>query len=651
MVFPAALAAIVASQLTIPEKYALLKGSDGGYVGNVGNVSRLSIPSIKLQDAGNGFRTSDARMVGQVTSWPCALALASSWDRELVRAFAESAAEEFVAKGANVVLGPGLNVHRVALGGRNAEYISGEDPVLGSKLADPWIRGFQENGVIATAKHFVLNNQETHRGSYSARVSERTLKEVYMPPFEAAAMAGVGSAMCSYNRVNGTYACENFRTLSMLKSVLPGWVMSDWGATHSTSVVEGLDQDMPGWDSFFSPLNLATQVPMEAIDESVSRILDPLFRVAPRRGCTVPGNGCDRELYEVNASTPAHSALAEKIAVESVLLLKNDDDVLPLSRDLRVGIVGSACNAPNNISDMYARDVGNYYVVGGSGRVVPDSVITVVDGMKAAGYGNIQTSFTDSAEDAAELDVDAYVACAGATSVEAQDRSSLSLDQEAFLEKVVRLPQPTVVVALAPGAVVLPFSDQASAILVIFFGGKFTGSSVARIVSGASSPSAKSPISFPLFQNDTILPCLDQDCPYEEGLEVGYKNGKPVAFPFGHGLTFTTFEYYWIAEPVEQKNDTVATRARIVNVGNRSGVETPQIYVLYPEISGEPMVPQLKDFQKTVDLAPGGYTDISFLLPLDSLRIYDGTLVKGTYHFYIGASSRDLRLNSTLSLS
>ncbi|KAJ8598514.1 hypothetical protein CTAYLR_001383 [Chrysophaeum taylorii] len=649
--------------LTMDEKYSLMDGVDNyGFVGTILNISRLGIPAIKMQDAGNGFRTSDSRMIGQVTSWPCALALGATFDRSAAAAFASAAADEFEEEnraGANMVLGPGLNVHRVPRGGRNGEYMSGEDPVLGAELAEAWVAAFQAKGVMTCAKHYVLNNQETNRNSYSAWASERVWAEVYSKPFRHAKESA--AAMCSYNRVNGTYSCSNGASLGKLKQVFRGWVMSDWGATQATTVEEGLDQDMPGDDGYFSAKELS-EVPTDAIDSAVSRILEPIVRLGllNQSSACAPGPECDVLLYDVNATSEAHAELALNLATASTVLLKNDG-ILPIPETATVGVVGSACNASNDLVSA-GWNVGNYYVIGGSGRVIPAWVVSVYEGI-ANKVDNVVASLVDDVDAALALDVDVLVACAGATSAESYDRDTLSLDQEGFLVNLAAAASNVVAVALAPGAIVAPFAPDAKAVTITFFGGAPTGTAVANILFGDVAPSAKLPVTIPISEDDVVAPCEAEDCYYAEDLYVGYRalNELPVMFPFGHGLTYTRFHFEWQTKPRCSTTTTTTTtpalrsRAlsiRVTNVGNVAGVETPQAYVTYPPAAQEP--PRiLKAFDKTPLLPPGASAILT--LDLDHLAVFDvvtknWTLVPGQYVVEIGASSRDLRLNHTFVL-
>lgn len=244
------------SAMTTEEKITMLHGTSGNYVGNVAGNERLGIPALNLQDGPQGFR--DDQHPGTSTCWPSTLSVGATWDKELAYKWGKAMAKEFYGKGANVFLGPGLNLARVPVNGRNFEYMSGGDPFLGYTLVQPLVKGIQSEPIIANAKHWINNNQETDRGDVSANDDERTRHELYYQPFLGAIEAGVGSFMCSYNKINNVWSCENNETLNVdLKGHLKfdGWVMSDWGATHSVSVDKGLDQEMPS--KFLSLLPIA----------------------------------------------------------------------------------------------------------------------------------------------------------------------------------------------------------------------------------------------------------------------------------------------------------------------------------------------------------------------------------------------------------
>ena len=372
------------ANLTVAEQAALLQGVGWqGYsirpqyfVGNIRGVPRFGIPSQNAQDAGQGFRTSLATQVGQVTSFPCALSAAATWDPTLVYRYAAAIGREFRTKGANVILGPSVNVHRVAKGGRNAEYISGEDGALGGPLAAAYVRGVQSEGVAAVVKHWVLNSQETKREWGSSDASERTLMEVYVPPFQAAVNAGVASFMCGYNRVNGSHVCGNQRLTDILRNRLgfQGFMMTDWWALHGVDAAKGgVDQEQPGSQrngqmGFFGRSSL--QSSGADISGMARRVLTGMMMSgafdsgsSERQRCTA-GSDCNFQLYQAIATTAQHVTIAREVAAASTVLLKNDGGVLPIRRGASVALLGSACSASFLSSREGAWDAGDYYTIG-----------------------------------------------------------------------------------------------------------------------------------------------------------------------------------------------------------------------------------------------------------------------------------------------
>jgi beta-glucosidase len=375
----------------------------GWYVASVLGVPRLAVPSLHMQDASHGFRTLWPEQAGQVTAWPCLLALGATWDASLARAYGAGVAAEFRAKGANVLLGPSVNVHRVARNGRNAEYLSGEEPSLGAVLAAAYVRGAQSQRVAAVVKHFALNSQETLRDSQDSVADERTMFEVYYPPFQAAVEAGVASVMCAYNQVNGTHACGSRELLIRdLRGRMGfrGWVMSDWWAVHAGADVAaaGVDQSLPGNDQWFDPDELAAQTeelsgqehdaaepnvggqgwtgPEDArggrhglLGGMAARVLaGALWSGALSSPPCTAGCDCGPLMLQNVASSPGHRALARQVAGASVVLLKNSAagpipsggppgerpepevapirrPVLPLQPGARVALLGAACDS------------------------------------------------------------------------------------------------------------------------------------------------------------------------------------------------------------------------------------------------------------------------------------------------------------------
>jgi len=364
---PSEKAKAMLAKMSLDEKITMLHGSGGGYTGNTPENKNLGIPPLNLNDGPQGFRS------GGSTCWPSDLTLAGTWDTSLAGKFGEAIGQEFYDKGANVMLGPGMNVARVPRNGRNFEYISGEDPFLGYTMVQPVISGIQSRNVIANCKHYVNNNQEAQRGGVSEVVDERTRFEIYYPPFHGAVLAGLGSIMCSYNRINGVYSCQNNQTLHIdLKERLgfKGWVMSDWGATHSMSINEGLDQEMPGSSWMGDKLKAAVQsgqVSQDKLNESVLRILTPMYEFGIFDHAQQWTNG---SAHKADVTSPAHSLVARQISAAAAILVKNNG-VLPFTKKVRtVAVIGKDGKNPTVHG-------------GGSGSVGPTYVVTPLRGITA----------------------------------------------------------------------------------------------------------------------------------------------------------------------------------------------------------------------------------------------------------------------------
>mmetsp|Transcript_47580 Transcript_47580/g.102555 ORF Transcript_47580/g.102555 Transcript_47580/m.102555 type:complete len:832 (-) Transcript_47580:8-2503(-) len=666
------------SNMTLEEKHILVNGAgwyawsqqDGYYVGNILAITRLGIPSLRMQDAMQGFRTTDERMIGQVTAWPCALAVASSWSPKAVEDWAAALGNEFITKGANMVLGPSVNVHRVALNGRNAEYLSGEDPTLGKHLARSYVHGVQVRaGAGAVAKHFVLNQQETHRTSVNSVASQRVLWELYYPPFEAAVKAGVAAFMCSYNYVNGKQACDNEQTLTKdLKETMGfrGFVMSDWWALKDSSgAMAGTDQDQPGTDGYFSPEAVA-ELPQSRLDDMASRVLTGMAKIPafaqPKANTTCRvGSNCEELLYTKNATSDAHRALARKLAAEGTVLLKNEGGLLPLASSeeapLRVAVVGKACGEkgdPWSMNRVWTRS--DYYSVGGSGRVLSPFVVSVQQGLTDSGLHLIFPKSEEMKDvRSTMLEADVAVVCGGATTAEASDRTSLSLEQEAFMVAVTALAKtlerPVITIALAPGAIVAPWRHNATAALVLFLGGQEAGHGVADIVLGRVNPSARLPVTFPAKASDAIAPCEGSaPCEYREGLKGGWHiyEDVPVAFPFGHGLSYTDFQYSVVLDwtptgSLNEDNDSINDdndedaiwnfSVLVRNSGTHAGADILQLYLGMPrsnkELEEEPRL-RLAAFAKTAILEPGQGETLTFGLTSRDMSYWSPSM--GRWH-------------------
>lgn len=658
------------------DKYRLMQGIAwknfsnpdwGYYIGNTLPNPELGIPSLNINDASGGFRTIWDALVGTVTAWPSQLALAATWSPVTVGRFAVALGEEFAAKGATVALGPSINVHRVAQGGRNFEYLSGEDPYLGAALADAWVRGVQSQGVMAVMKHYVLNNQETNRQSASSDADDVTKWELYYPPFQAAVEAGVSAAMCSYNKVGGNWSCSNPKSLQDLRRMgFKGFVQSDWWATHDTSVLAGLDQNMPGepTEQYFSPAHLAS-LPKEAIDNSVTRILAAMHRMDlfGHTRCAPPHCG---DLIWANVTSEAHDQLAQDIAAESIVLLKNRRSVLPLRNDIRrIAIVGSVAAAQPYNPALPGNDWhrGDYYSGGGSGHVTAANITTPLAAIlaRARAKGIETTAVTATNDTAAAVSAakwaDVTLVFAGTTSGESEDRSDLSLDDDAdaLIKAVAAAAKSTVVLLEIPGAVLTPWRDDVDAIAAMFLGGQASGAAWVNILFGDVAPAGRLPLMLPASEHDYIPPSTEDHVVYSEGVHTSYRNTSfSAAFPFGHGLTYTLFEYSEPAgsECAVERQAGFCISFRIHNRGWLSARALPQLYLEFPESNFD--VPVLKGFQKTDVIRPMASVEVVLILTRRELSYYapgvgDWVPVKSAVA-HIGESSRDIRGKIAVSL-
>jgi len=651
---------------TLRELYDLVRGSNfsgdtgdpdrGYYTGNILGIPRLGVPALKMQDAAQGFRPSTKGAEGTTTAWPCLLALASAWDEGLAGELGAAIAREFRGKGANVILGPSVNVHRVARNGRNFEYLSGEDPYLGSRLTAAYVGAVQSGGVMATVKHFAFNQQETHRMEQDSVVDARTAWELYYPPFEAAVDAGVGAFMCSYNKVNGTYACGNSDLLKRdLQGAMgfKGFVMSDWGATHNTSEIEdGLQVEMPGIIAFngteygYFQDSLLRHINLQAVREAGLRVLTSIYHLGLDKdgGCELP---CVAELLSDQTSAN-HRRLARKVATRAVTLLKNDD-VLPLnsSRVKTLAVIGSAADAA-----PAPGGAGDYYSGGGSGKVFSKSVVTPLQGIKkraqAAGVSVITPADNSTAAAiAAARDADIVIVVVATTAHEGSDRSSLSLDDGAdALISAVAKKKPTVVLMQTPGAVLTPWRHEVKAVANLFLAGEETGSAWAAVLFGDASPSGKLPIMMPASVADTISPSDNMTVLYSEGVFTSYRSPTfRAAFPFGHGLSYGRFGYGRSEQVFGGACAAAACiRLKVHNWGTHAASEVVQAYVRFPGDASQPRQ-VLKGFRRTRELRNGQSEEVLFRLSARDLSVYKA----GGWHrpskvqVAVGSSSADIR--------
>jgi beta-glucosidase len=651
-----------------------------------GNPS-LCIPDLVLNDAGQGV----ADFQQGTTAFPAPIAQAASWDPATQRQFGQAVGQEFFNKGINVMLGPGIEINRVPMNGRNWEYMS-EDPFLAGLAAAAVVQGVQSTPVIATLKHYIANSQETNRNTDSADVDERTLREIYSAPYEAAVgLAHPGSVMCSYNRVNGAYACENPSTLGLLKGPLgfDGFVMSDWGATHSTAPAAnaGLDMEMdatPG-AHFGSALQAAVQsgqVPMARLDDMVLRIVRAMFAV----GIFEHPAAAQPAAFGANVSTPEHVALARRISEEGTVLLKNGSGVLPLiAQGQRIAVIGPDAGQQGTEISYNGQGSGHVPLGGFNPAVSP------LQGIQQRGQANGDavayadgSSMADAIAAAKAADV--AVVFASDDLSEGVDRPDLTLgngyycspfgctggsvNQDQLIAQVAAANPNTVVVLHTGGPVQMPWVDQVKGLLEAWYPGLEDGNAIAAVLFGDVNPSAKLPQTFPRSIRDLPTQTAAQypgvndnagvpHSRYSEGMLVGYRwydarNVTPL-FPFGFGLSYTTFDYRNLRVDPAQGGAALATvSADVVNTGHRAGADVPQLYIADPAAAGEPPK-QLKGFAK-LTLNPGETARASFPIDRRALSYWDTRrhaweVAPGCYGVMVGRSSRDIVLTGTIAVA
>ncbi len=648
------------SQMTLEEKASLCSGSGFWHTKP---VDRLGIPSIKMNDGPHGLRNVNEGSweSAPATCFPAEVTLAASWDRKLVENVGKAIGEECQAEGVSILLAPGVNIKRSPLCGRNFEYYS-EDPFLSSEMALHFIKGVQSQGVGACIKHFCANNQEHRRLTVNAVIDERTLREIYLASFEKAVKEGKPWAvMAAYNKVNGEYCSENKYILSdVLRSEwgFEGIVISDWGAVNDRvkSLTAGLDLQMP-YDGGFGDRRIVEavkkgEVPEEVLDRTVERILRTVFKAVRNR----------KEGFKFDKA--AHHKLAREIARECFVLLKNEDSILPLKAEGTIAIIGAFAKKPR-------------YQGMGSSRVNPtildnayDEILRIVGNrarlLYAEGYrldsdevdGVLLEEARKTAEEADVAIV--FIGLPEAYESEGYDRPHMKLPENhnRLLEEVSKV-QRNIVVVLSNGAPVeMPWIDSVKAVLETYLGGQAWGGAVADVLFGVVNPSGRLPETFPkkLSDNPSYLnfPGEDDRVEYREGIFVGYryydKKEMDVLFPFGHGLSYTTFEYSGLSLDKKEMTDQDVLRVsvRVKNTGEILGKEVVQLYVRDLESSRIRPDKELKGFEK-VELKPGEEKEIVFLLDKRAFAYYDEEIKdwrveSGEFEILVGKSSRDIVL-------
>eukprot|EP00051_Salpingoeca_urceolata_P005714 m.76313 g.76313 ORF g.76313 m.76313 type:complete len:680 (+) comp14507_c2_seq1:2997-5036(+) len=626
-------------------------GEIDGYSRNSGCGYKCGRKTFRWDNGPQGF--GDNAKPGTTTQWPSTLNMAATFDPELALEWGTAMGEEFWGKGTNIQEGPGINIARIMRNGRTFEYVSGEDPILGSDMVAPIIQGIQKN-VMSISKHYIENNQENHRSGVNEVVDEVTMMELYSPPFAAAARAGTSGFMCSYNRVNGVYACENLHTLKeMLKGYFgfDGFVVSDWGATHSTdqSLTNGLDIEMPH-ANFYSQANIQKaldnkNITMADIDDTCVRILSGWYSLPEDKRYPCGGKVC----IDANVSTPDHKALARKLSAMSTVLLKNEGGLLPLSKSLKVALIGPDADKP--------------YTAGqGSGGVNTNAAVSPYAAWKLAGIDvTYEEGKVVAAAVAAAKAADVAIVFGSAHSSEGHDRDDLYLggNIDDVIAAVAAVQKKTVVVMSVPGSILTDWRDAVPAIVTNFLPGEQVGFAIHDILYGEAVPQAKLPITFPNKPNEQGMSeeqypgvktdKFDLQANYSEGQIVGYrwydKKGVAPAFAFGHGLTYGAFEYSALSVSGRTISWTIKRTA------GTAGCDTPQLYLGYPSAASNPSVPVkvLRYFKKVcAPTATLSYSVVDADVSNWDVNTKQWVLTKGTYTVYVGTSSQSISLKGQL---
>ena len=656
----------IISQMTLKEKVAMCSGAD---FWRLKSIEHLGIPTVMVSDGPHGLRkqSDDAESSNinhsiKAVCFPSGATTACSFERNLLETLGCALGEECQAKNISILLGPAINIKRSPLCGRNFEYFS-EDPYLAGELASAYIKGVQSQNVGTSLKHFACNNQESYRMTASSEVDERTLREIYLPAFEKAVKdAKPWTVMTSYNRLNGKFTSESpYLLTDILRKEwgFDGYVMSDWGAVNDrvAGLKAGMDLEMPGSNGTNDELLLeAVQngtLSEAVLNQSVERILRKIFEFVDNRKSAI----FDKE---------AHHQLARHLATESAVLLKNDG-ILPLkATDCKIAFIGEFAKTPR-------------YQGGGSSHVNAfkvSSAFDVVAGMEnihfAQGFVNdVDETKQDLLNEAIDLATSCEVAVIFAGlpdsfESEGYDRTHMRLPncQNELIKQVVAV-QPNTVVVLHNGSPVeMPWVDEVPTILEMYLGGQAVGEATIDLLFGNVNPSGKLAESFPLRLEDNpsylSYKVVDNKIYYDEKLFVGYryydKKEMPVLFPFGHGCSYTTFEYKNLVISQHQLRDdeSLIVSADITNTGAVFGKEIVQLYV--QDLTGTVVRPlkELRNFEK-VSLNPGETKTVTFTLSKRDFAYYhtgisDWYVPSGDYRILIGRSSRIIELSKTVSI-
>lgn len=651
------------SKMTLEEKVGLCSGKDGWYLKG---VERLGVPEIMLTDGPHGLRKANPegkfKLENSVpaTCFPPAVTSACSWNPELLYEMGVAIGEECLQEKVSVILGPGVNMKRSPLCGRNFEYFS-EDPLLAGELAAGWINGVQSQGVGTSLKHFAVNSQEKKRLAINSVVDERTFREIYLTAFEIAVKkAQPWTIMSSYNKVNGTYCSENKH---LLKDILrddwgfEGIVVTDWGAANDrvAGIENGNELEMPFSNGFYDK-KICTAVrngklSKDVIDESADKMLTLIKK---SEAALKDGYKYDKE---------AHHELAAKIYSESIVLLKNEDNILPVAKDKKIAVIGEMARAPR-------------YQGAGSSLINPTKISDAFEALIKEGYTlNFAPGYnkkkdeimpamiTDACKIAERADIAlVFIGLTEEYESEGYDRQHLNLPSvhNYLVEEILKVNKNVIVVLSGGSPIAMPWLGKVKGLINGYLGGQACGDGIANVISGKVNPSGKLAETYPLCIEDTpcynYFPGTKRNAEHTEGVYIGYRYydtaEKDVLFPFGYGLSYTQFEYSNLKLSKKKIKDTDILKVtyKIKNVGKCDGAEISQIYVSDKDSIIFRPKKELKGFNK-VFLKAGEETTVTIELSKRAFAFYNAAesiwqVESGDFEVMVGASSRNIRLSA-----
>lgn len=651
------------SKMTLEEKVGLCSGKDSWYLKG---IERLGIPEIMLTDGPHGLRKANPEgkfsLENSVpaTCFPSAVTSACSWNPELLYEMGVALGEECLQEKVSVLLGPGVNMKRSPLCGRNFEYFS-EDPLLAGELAAGWINGVQSQGVGTSLKHFAVNSQEKKRLAIDSVVDERALREIYLTAFEIAVKkAQPWTVMSAYNKVNGTYASENRH---LLKDILrddwgfEGIVVTDWGAANDrvAGFENGNELEMPSSNGFYDK-KICTAVrngklSKDIVDDNVDKMLTLIKK----------SQSAIKDAYTYDKE--AHHALAQKIYSESIVLLKNEDNILPIAKDKKIAVIGEMARAPR-------------YQGAGSSLIKPTKISDAFDALIKEGYSlNFAPGYnkkkdvimpamiTDACKIAEKADIAlVFIGLTEEYESEGYDRQHLSLPSvhNHLVEEILKVNDNVIVVLSGGSPVTMSWLGKVKGLINGYLGGQAWGDSIADVISGKVNPSGKLAETYPLCIEDTpcykYFPGTKRNAEHTESIYIGYRYydtaEKEVLFPFGYGLSYTRFEYSKLKLSKKKIKDTDILKVsyKIKNVGNCDGAEISQVYVSDKDSTIFRPKKELKGFSK-VFLKAGEETTVTVELSKRAFAFYNAEasiwqVESGDFEIMVGASSRDIRLSA-----